>query len=167
MKSKIAEILSVAFPDVGSPDPAAYFGRSGNPYDALFYSALFWPSVFEVKGAVFLALYERWGNVIEERLNEIVKSGSGLPWVQVVDSFNMFEVTHLFGQWREPREHLSDALSELGKVLVQAWYARLRAAYPERVFSVKLIPPSEDMEIHVQVHQESPALSVPENWRIY
>jgi hypothetical protein len=169
MKRTIVQrILRESFPQVDSDDPVSYFGEAGNAVDAVMYGWLYWPDLVELHGAVFLALDGDDEADIAERLATPVANGHPdwpeLSWVEAVDSFNIFEVEHLFGQWRGSVELYGDVHRELGRFLVHAWTARLVTAYQERRFTVILIDADDLMGLRIEVSQRSPALVGPEGW---
>jgi len=169
MKRTIVQrILREWFPQVDSDDPVSYFGAAGNAVDALMYGRLYWPELVELHGAVFLALDGNDEADIAERLATPVADGHPdwpeLSWVEAVDSFNIFEIEHLFGQWRGSVELYRDVHRELGCLLARAWEGRLVTAYPLRRFTVILIEPDDSMGLRIEVSQQSPALTTPEGW---
>lgn len=134
----VADILRTIYPDAESGDPSKCFGQVGHVYDGLSHAWLFWPKLMEVHGAVFVAAYgwdEAW---LRERIttpaNPEHENWPELSWKEAVDSFNRIEVGDLFQWWPEPLDPIAAALEQLTEILVQAWDARLRTAYPERVF---------------------------------
>lgn len=166
--SRAGRILRSAFPDVGLDDPVSYFGRRGDVFHALSFAWLFWPKLLELYGAVFLALDGDDENEIVERL--ATPFGDKHPewplmtWKDAVDSYNRFEVAHLFRVWLEPGNLVSDASEELAEFLIQTWQARLRQEYPERVFSVRVVEPDDSTELSIEICQQSPHLEVPSGW---
>ncbi|UCM87964.1 hypothetical protein [Streptomyces marincola] len=162
----MGRILLRAFPGVGFLDPVAYASELGDSVQALVYSRLFWPKILQVEGAVFLGLWGADEQYIRERLRTPV-SGRGwapMSWTGAVDSFNRFEVAHIFRQERGPAELVGAANRELGLILVQTWSARLAVACPERRFHVRFMEADETMDSRIEVTQESPSLVAPQGW---
>ncbi|WP_371521761.1 hypothetical protein [Kitasatospora sp. NBC_01300] len=161
-------ILHEAFPEVDSSDPVSYFSETGDAVQALMYSWLYWPNLVEIHGAVFLALY---GNDEVEIANRLATpSADGHPdwpamaWGQMVDSYNIFEIPHLFRMMRGPSELAADACRQLGDALVQTWQGRLLATYPERRFTVRMIEGDDSMDLRIEVSQLTPSLVPPKGW---
>jgi hypothetical protein len=162
----VGRILQYSYPGVGSADPVSYVSELGDSVQALVYSRLFWPKLVEVEGAVFVALWGDDEEYIAERLRTPASSTSMAPmsWAKVVDSFNLFEVAHIFRQNRGSTEVVESANRELGLILVQAWSARLEVSYPQRRFSVRFVEADETMDSRVEVSQEHPLLVAPQGW---
>ncbi|MBP0458662.1 hypothetical protein [Streptomyces montanisoli] len=165
-KATVGEILQRAYPDVGSADPISYVSELGDSVQALVYSRLFWPKLVELEGAVFVALWGDDREYIDGRLRAPAPSGSSAPmaWQKIVDSFNTFEVAHMFRQNRGPADLVESANRELALVLVQAWGARLGIAYPQRRFEVCYAEADEEMDSRVMVSQVHPSLVPPQGW---
>ncbi|WP_107059306.1 hypothetical protein [Streptomyces sp. NRRL F-5126] len=165
-KAKVGEILQRAYPDVGSADPVSYVSELGDSVQALVYSRLFWPKLVEIEGAVFVALWGDDREYIDDRLRTPAASNSWAPmaWEEVVDSFNTFEVAHIFRQNRGSADLVESADRELALVLVSAWGARLGIAYPQRRFEVRYVEADEKMDSRVEVSQVHPSLVPPQGW---
>jgi hypothetical protein len=163
---EIARILAEAYPSVDSADPVSYVSELGDSVQALVYARLFWPKLVEFEGAVFIALWGDDESYISERLRTPAPDPSWGPlsWESVVDSFNKFEVAHIFRQYRGPAEVSDQANYELGQVLVQTWSARLAGAYPERKFTVRFSAADEVMDSRIEVRQAHPQLNPPAGW---
>ncbi|GHF14826.1 hypothetical protein E5082_01905 [Streptomyces griseoluteus] len=159
-------ILQQLYPEVGSSDPVAYVSELGDSVQALVYSRLFWPKLVEIEGAVFVALWGDDEEYISARLRTPAASSNWAPmsWPQAVDSFNKFEVAHIFRQNRGSEEVVEDANRELASILVQVWKARLATSYPERKFSVRFVDGDETMDSRVEVTQDHPPLATPKGW---
>ena len=159
-------ILRDVYPEVDSADPVDYVAELGDSVQALMYSWLFWPDLVEFEGAVFVAI---WGND-EQFISERIRNPSGgwrrspISWKETVDSFNIFEVDHMFRQYRGSVEVAAEANSELGHVLVQAWNARLKMAYTTRSFRVRFVEADELMDSRIEVSQDYPSLVTPRGW---
>jgi len=165
MERERIEILRSAFSDVSASDPAGFLMEHGSSIDALLYGALYWPDVFEYEGAVFLAL---WG---DDRAETIRRLGSPAPdgvvplsWSDCVDSFNVFEVAHLFRSVGVSDEIDRRAERAFSALLVETWGARLRELYPQREFRVEFRPVDDLYGARVTVVQLSPELVVPDGW---
>lgn len=164
--SAVSRILQYSYPGVGSADPVSYVSELGDSVQALVYSRLFWPKLVEFEGAVFVALWGDDEEYVAERLRTPASSANWTPmsWPKVVDSFNVFEVAHIFRQNRGPVEIVESANRELALILVQAWSARLKASYSQRRFSVRFIVADETMGSRIEVSQEYPSLVTPQGW---
>lgn len=164
----VRRILRGSFPQVDSDEPSGYYGAVGGAVDALMYGWLYWPDVVEFHGAVFVVLDGEGEVEIAERLTTSVvdkhPDWPELSWVEAVDSFNVFEIEHLFGSWRGPVEIYADVHQELAKVLARAWAARLLEAYPDRRFEVRILGPDDAMGLRVEIAQQWPALTTPRGW---
>ncbi|MFK4109425.1 hypothetical protein [Streptomyces sp. NPDC002176] len=162
----VGRILQQSYPEVDSCDPVAYVSELGDSVQALVYSRLFWPKLVEIEGAVFVAL---WGDD-EEYISARIRTPAASPnwgamsWPQVVDSFNKFEVAHIFRQHRGSEDMVESANRELASTLVQAWHARLATSYPGRKFSVRFADGDESMGSRIEVAQDHPPLVTPEGW---
>ncbi|MFD7019139.1 hypothetical protein [Streptomyces sp. NPDC059928] len=165
----LIKYLREMFPHVESEDPVSYVSEAGDAINALLYSLLYWPRLVEVHGAVFVALSGNDEVEIRERLS--APAGSAIPnwlslsWPEVVDSYNIFEIGHLFQSVAAAAEDSDSLHHVLGGILVKSWSARLAEGYPERRFSVRLVEPDESMmELRIEVAQVSPALATPGGW---
>ncbi|MGI8648146.1 MAG: hypothetical protein DLM55_04580 [Acidimicrobiales bacterium] len=161
-------ILRSAFSKADFDDPVSYFGRASDIFDALSFAWLFWPKLVELYGAVFFALDGNDEREIDKRLHTAFGDAHpewpAMPWKHAVNSYNRFEVAHLFYVCREPSSLISRAAKELSHFLVQTWQARLRWEYPERIFSVQVAEPDDSTELSIEVCQKSPDLEVPDGW---
>lgn len=162
----VGRIVQYSYPDVGSTDPVSYVSELGDSVEALVYSRLFWPKLVLIEGAVFVALWGDDEECIAERLRTPASSMSWVPmaWTKIVDSFNIFEVAHIFRQIRGTWEIVENANRELASILVQTWSARLEVSYPQRKFSVRFVEADETMDSRVEVSQEYPSLVTPQGW---
>jgi hypothetical protein len=111
------------------------FHQVGDAVEALKYAVLYWPKLIEFRGAVFLALSEGDETEIESRLTAPShgrqrSQQAPLSWQATVDSYNIFEVAHLFRQWHGLAELSEDVHRNLGEFLVCTWRSRLLEAYP-------------------------------------
>lgn len=165
-RSTIGHVLHESFPEVSSSNPTSYFGNISDAFTALAHSYLFWPRLFNLYGAVFLALDGDDENAIGARLTAEPKRTPryAMTWQANVDSYNWFEISSLFRQWRGPASQIDNACEELGRVLTLCWSARLREEFPDRTFSVVLEEPDEYSEWSVAVTQQSPELATPNGW---
>ncbi|WP_406114527.1 hypothetical protein [Kitasatospora purpeofusca] len=133
------------------------------------YSFLYWPRLVEIHGAVFIGLSGNDEEEIRKRLTSTtgraIPGRGEIPWAEVVDSFNLFELGHLFSAVPVHRDDFDPLHRELGSVLVKSWHARLVDEFPEREFSVRLMEADESMmEMRIEVKQVSPILSTPDGW---
>jgi hypothetical protein len=162
----IGRALQAAFPGVDSQDPVGFFGQIGDVFGALSYAYLFWPKLIEIHGAVFVAVTGDYEGQVRERLAVPAAQEEARPlaWKEVVDSFNWFEISQLFGRWREPRDFTDDAYEGVGGFLVESWGAKLRLEFPDREFEVRLLEADEQHERRISVRQTSPPLLEPRGW---
>jgi hypothetical protein len=153
---------------VESDDPVAHVAEAGYAVDAILYGLLFWPELLELHGAVFLAVNGDDEAYVSQRLATPVGDGHAdwpeLSWRKVVDSFNVFEIEHLFRNWRGPTDLYEDVHRELGSMLLEPWRARLASAYPGRRFTVTLLEPDDSVGWRIEVSQLSPPLDSPKRW---
>jgi hypothetical protein len=167
--SSLIRQLQTTFPHVGSEDPVSYLSEVGDATHALVYAWLYWPKLVEIRGAVFFALSGNDESEISERLSSPVRDeGSERPvltWKELVDSYNIFEIGHLFRSTLASAEDSDDLHRGLGGVLVRTWRARLNEEYPNRQFSVRLVEADESMMgIRIEVSQKAPELEIPRGW---
>lgn len=163
--AEIARILDSAYPSVGSADPASYISEVGNSVQALVYAGLYWPKLLEIEGAVFIAIWGDWEEYVSRRISTPAPEGwRPMSWPEMVDSFNVFEVGHIFRQGSISWKISAEADHELAQLLVRIWGARLAVAYPQRTFSVRFMPTDEVMESRIEVSQKYPPLAVPAGW---
>lgn len=162
----VGQILQYSYPEVNSLDPVSYVSEVGDSVQALIYSRLFWPELLEIEGAVFVALWGGDYDYINDRIRIPAPSSEWAPlsWTTAVDSFNIFEVAHIFRQNRGTAEIVDRANRELGMILVQSWSARLSVSYPHRGFSVRFVEADEELDSRVEVSQEHPSLVTPRGW---
>jgi hypothetical protein len=162
---EIARILSAAYPPVGSTDPVSYVSEIGDSVSALAYSRLFWPNILEIEGAVFIALWGGWEKYVSERIRTPdPKRRSLMSWSEAVNSFNIFEIAHIFRQRNISWALSAEADYALAPFLVQTWSARLAMAYPKRTFKVRFSLADGVMDSRIEVSQENPRLMVPAGW---
>jgi hypothetical protein len=164
---EMGELLKAAFPELESSDPVAAFGQLGDIFQALAYAWLYWPKMLEIHGAVFLAFDGDDEAQIKRRLTtpygDEHPDWPAMPWTDAVDSYNRFEIEHLFRVWRGPAELVGEAARVLGVVLMQTWRHRLADAFPGREFSV-LLESADDGGLWIQVRQLRPDLTSPCGW---
>lgn len=84
-------------------------------------------------------------------------------WADFVDSFNWFEVRHIFQRWPGFPDVIEDAEDLLAEAIVEIWSSVLATRYPEREFAVFVDYPVGDGAC-VVVKQTAPALSAPKGW---
>jgi hypothetical protein len=152
-------ILRAAYPEVNSDDEVAYFGEVSSLYSALACSVLFWPQLIEIDDAIFIALYGDDERELTKRFRDLVKREGIRPhtsgWEEWVSTFNKFEIVHLFSHWSGPQNIIGPAAEILGEILVQTWSARLRDCYPNRAFTVNLLPDNGEEGTRIVVRQLS------------
>ncbi|GAA3873993.1 hypothetical protein GCM10022243_43930 [Saccharothrix violaceirubra] len=164
------QIFRRSFPDVDVEfrHPASYVAETADAVAALLYSYLFWPDLVECYGAVFIAINGNEDSDLEERIRRPVGDGHEdwpeLSWAAFVESYNMYEVPHLFRMLRGPAEVYEPSHAALGAVLREAWEARLAAAYPDRCFGVDLLEGNGSVALRLVVRQKSPELVAPEGY---
>ena len=148
------ELLSVFRRKYKDQDPAGsnYFDFlhvQGSPFNALFYSQLFWPEFVEIDGMVFLQ------DTIEDsedrkRLNEALHRYKG-DKTKTEQAFNLVEIPSLFGKNISETADGEDAL--LTERLTEMWRCRLAVVFPDREFLVKTLSEKETGgEIAVMFH---------------
>lgn len=165
LNQRIDTILGYVFRDVNLSPSSAYFEENSNLYAALALGRLFWPDVAVIHDSPFLILHE--GDVLEikSRIAAQVESAPrGVQWRDFVDSFNRFEVRHLFRSWSGFPEISSEAEFLLAELLVEMWSARLDTAFSDREFSVFVEEPVGDEGPCVLISQVRPPLVAPEGW---
>lgn len=157
-----ASVLAAAYPDAEPDSPSAYYTSEGDLLQALMYSDLFWPPCFIVDGAVFLAVGATTPQWVQEGLERraLMSASERGSWSTFVDSFNWFEVSHLFGRIRGPQDQMDDALDLLASILQEAWSARLKQLFPERTFEVRINDDGPEA-FNVSVTQMAPELREP------
>jgi hypothetical protein len=116
-----------------------FLHAQGSPFNALFYSQLFWPEFVEIDGMVFLQ------DIIEDseakqRLNEALNRYKG-DKTKTEQSFNLVEIPSLFGK------HISEITDEedafLADRLAEMWRCRLATVFPDRGFLIKTLSAKE------------------------
>lgn len=116
-----------------------FLHAKGSPFDALFYSRLFWPEFIEYKGMFFLK------ETIEDeddefRIDRVLKENNG-DTIKTEQTFNLIEVPSLFGKRLAETTDKEDIT--LTERLIEMWSYRLHMLYPERKFEVKLLTDKE------------------------
>jgi hypothetical protein len=109
----------------------------GSPVDALLYSALFWPELLEIDGAVLAS------DVIEDEadLAQVRASVRERGAVETEKRFNLREFSDLFGSGLA---EIDDDQSEvLLARLAEMWRCRLATRFPGRRFAVEVWSPDE------------------------
>ncbi|MER6080623.1 hypothetical protein [Streptomyces sp. NPDC001833] len=165
LNQRIDTILGSVFRDADPSNSFAYFEKNSNLYTALALGRLFWADVTVIHEAVFLVLREGDAREVDSRITAQIKSASDNgQWRDFVDSFNRFEVRHLFLSWSGFPEVSSEAEFLLAELLVEVWSARLSSAFPDREFSVRMEEPVGEEGPCVLISQIRPPLAVPEGW---
>lgn len=111
----------------------------GSPFNALFYSQLFWPEFVEIDGMVFLQ------DAIEDsedknRLSDALLRYKGNK-TKVEQGFNIIEIPSLFGKAGSETTDEEDLL--LANRLKEMWSCRLTAMFLDREFSVRTLSAKE------------------------
>ncbi|MEU8964873.1 hypothetical protein AB0C89_24645 [Streptomyces sp. NPDC048491] len=157
----VLDLVSAGADRSGSAD----FEASSNIYAALALGRLFWPDLETVGGAVFVILHDGDARQVENRISARECSAvRNMDWGAFVESFNRFEVRHLFRAWPGFPEVLSQAEFLLAETLVETWSAKLAASFVDREFSVSIEEPVSEEGPCVLVSQTSPALVAPAGW---
>ena len=126
-----------------------FLHAQGSPFNALFYSQLFWPEFVEIEGMVFLQ-----GTIenieARKRLNEALHRYKG-DKTKTEQAFNLVEIPSLFGKNMSETTDEEDAF--LAERLTEMWRCRLAAVFPDREFLVKSLSEKETGgEIAVMFH---------------
>ncbi len=126
-----------------------FLHTQGSPFDALFYSQLFWPEFVEIDGMVFLQ------DTIEDgedrkRLNEALVRYKG-DKTKAEQTFNLVELPSLFGKNISETTDEEDAF--LADRLTEMWRCKLALVFPNREFLVKTVSAKETGgEIAIMFH---------------
>ena len=126
-----------------------FLHAQGSPFNALFYSPLFWPEFVEIDGMVFL---QSSVEDIEDRkrLKEALHRHKG-DKTKTEKAFNLIEIPSLFGKNISETTDEEDAF--LADRLTEMWRCRLAVVFPNREFLVKTLSPKETGgEIAVMFH---------------
>lgn len=110
-----------------------------SPFNALFYSPLFWPEFIEIDGMVFLK------DSVEDsedrkRLNEALHRHKG-DKTKTEKAFNLIEIPSLFGKNISETTDEEDAF--LADRLAEMWRCRLAVVFPNREFLVRTLSAEE------------------------
>ena len=126
-----------------------FLQAQGSPFNALFYSQLFWPEFVEIDGMVFLQ------DSIEDsedrkRLNEALVRYKGNK-TKAEQAFNLVELPSLFGKNISETTDEEDAF--LADRLTEMWRCKLALVFPNREFLVKTVSAKETGgEITIMFH---------------
>jgi hypothetical protein len=123
----------------------------GSGRGALMYSQLFWPEFAEFQGMVVLKesleTSEDKNRIDAALKREMDKS-------QVEQSFNLIEISYLFGRRSGDTDINQDRL--LAEILCEMWSCRLHSLFPTRLFRVEIVPPeSVDDAVAITFFQRS------------
>jgi hypothetical protein len=121
----------------------------GSPFEALLYANLLWPAFARVDDMTFLPF------VVEDDddRTRILKRFEVLnDKTQVEREFNLTEVASLFGRRRAETTVEEDDL--LARYLAEIWASKLKAEFPARLFDVRVVESSSDMEIAVTLYEQ-------------
>lgn len=116
-----------------------FLHAQGSPFNALFYSQLFWPEFVEIDGMVFLQ------DIIEDsedrkRLNEALVRYKG-DKTKTEQAFNLVELPSLFGKNISETTDEEDAF--LAERLTEMWRCKLALDFPNREFLVETVSAKE------------------------
>lgn len=110
---------------------------AGQASEALLYSILFMPELNVIQDSVVLALSFQYDSAKSDFIEEL-RSGKKSRH-EVEASFNWVEIGYLFDA---PGRDTTDDEDELLAVMVRdAWDGWLRVSFPERRFTVEVLPP--------------------------
>jgi hypothetical protein len=136
----------------------------GGAREALVYRWLYWPDVFEFQGAVFVNLSGVSLEDMEKRYAAAWRAGNRMNWTTSVESFNYFEIAHLFRMWSGPEGADHELQRLLARCAVEPWQAKLHLLFPQRKFEVGVAEADEDLGIRITVRQVAPKLVPPPGW---
>ena len=116
-----------------------FLHAQGSPFNALFYSQLFWPEFVEIDGMVFLQ------DTIEDsedrkRLNKALVRYKG-DKTKAAQAFNLVEFPSLFGKNISETTDEEDAF--LADRLTEMWRCKLALVFPNREFLVRTVSAKE------------------------
>ncbi|MFI1766024.1 hypothetical protein ACH41H_28740 [Streptomyces sp. NPDC020800] len=167
-RSELTSLIRQAHPEVEADTPTQALAELGGVIDAIPYRWLYWPDLLKVHGAPFVDLYGVGGDGIGDRLSRIIGSrppGRSLEeWKECVDSFNYFEIAHLFRRWGGTYDSLETSHLALAELLQEPWRARLQSSYPEFSPTVRALLPDGDVGVCIAVVQDIGDLEVPNGW---
>ncbi|GAB3116145.1 hypothetical protein GCM10027160_24510 [Streptomyces calidiresistens] len=155
-------ILRSAHPEIEADRPADWLSELGGVIASIPYRWLFWPDVHEVFGAAVVDLHGYGRKEIERRL--ISARSSGGEWIDVVDSFNYFEVSQIFRMWEGSLVNEERTEILFARLLVEPWTARLSQVFPGRTFRVSPKAPEFEIGVCLEVRQANPVLRPPDWW---
>jgi hypothetical protein len=126
-----------------------FLHAQGSPFNALFYSQLFWPEFVEIDGMVFLQ-----DNIEDsedrKRLNEALLRSKG-DKTKAEQAFNLVELPSLFGKNISETTDEEDAF--FADRLTEMWRCKLALVFPNREFLVKTVSAKETGgEIAIMFH---------------
>lgn len=157
----VDELLRRIFPDVDPPQGLGMFAQIADITTGLALGALYWPKFSIVRGAVFITFSDRGALALEARIAgqwDKLAASRAMTWDKFVDSYNRFEVRHLFLNWPEPARFLHESEDALARILVSTWSAKLEQDFPDRSFLVMVEDPIGEEGSCVLVTQTDPPL---------
>ncbi len=116
-----------------------FLHAEGSPFNALFYSQLFWPEFIEIDGMVFLRETIE-DDADKKRLYEALDRYEDNK-IKTEQSFNLVEIPSLFG--RNSAETTEEEDMYLADRLAEMWRYKLAAVFPNREFVIKVLSPEE------------------------
>ncbi|WP_327354205.1 hypothetical protein [Streptomyces sp. NBC_01304] len=163
------EIIRTLRGDEDGDSPQELLAELGNIPDAVAYAQLFWPDVIALHGSAIIDIHGYGVSEVESRLERTVqRHGPGRSvgeWRDWVDSFNYFEVAHLFRNFVDFGEREHEAHLAFARLLVPPWQARLDAmtsvtTHPQ----VRVTEEIEGAGICVAVSQQIGSENCPLGW---
>lgn len=152
--SSLAIIRSV-YPDRDFGSMGNALGGLGSIVEAIPYRWLFWPDLELVFDAVFVDVNGVGAGEYRKRIEPIKATAAGeSEWGRLVNSFNQFEVSHLFRNVGDRVEFGEDVQLTFAELLIAPWTAKLALEYPDRNFTVRIAPPSPELEVSIEVLQD-------------
>ena len=128
--------------------PLDFVYALGSPRDALLHSALFWPELLEVEGAILLRATVEDDDELA-RVRAVVRERGP---VETERRFNLWEFSDLFGHGLADID--DDEAELLMTRLAEIWRCRLHAQFPGRRFAVQVLAPEDTGgDIAILFHQ--------------
>ena len=145
LEELVTDVLTRRYGDGGGTVPferADFAHAFGNGGDALLYSAIFAPDFIQIDGFIFLkelGVYPAggWAEVAAGIASQREISPAALQ--KFVNSINRIEVPYLFANCACSDEECD----VLAQAIAHAWRVQLRGQFPDRAFTVRVMPPAE------------------------